>query len=183
MKNQTKILLWSSNLWYFSAGLLGPLFAIFTEQIGGDILDISSAWAIYLIISGFLTILVGKFADKIGPALLLFAGYTLNTVFTFGYLFIETPAQLFILQACFGIANALANPTWSALYDTYSDDTKNGYLWGLSYGYADVFTGIAAILGGIIITYASFQALFIAMGTIQIFATLLQARMYQMSKR
>ena len=43
----TKILLIASSLWYFGEGLFGPLFAIYAEKIGGDLLDITWAWAFY----------------------------------------------------------------------------------------------------------------------------------------
>ena len=40
-----KILLIGANIWYFGEGMMGPLFAVFAEKIGGDILDITWAWA------------------------------------------------------------------------------------------------------------------------------------------
>lgn len=39
------ILLWSSNLWALGEGMLGPLFAVFAQRIGGNILDITWAWS------------------------------------------------------------------------------------------------------------------------------------------
>ena len=65
LKPPEKILLYSSNLWYLSAGMLGPLIAVFTEQVGGSLLDISWAWAIYLIFTGLFIIITGKISDKI----------------------------------------------------------------------------------------------------------------------
>ena len=41
LNKTTKILLIASSLWYFGEGLFGPLFAIYAEKIGGDILDIT----------------------------------------------------------------------------------------------------------------------------------------------
>ena len=64
LNKKERILLYGSNLWYLGAGMLGPLFAVFTEQIGGDVLDISWAWATYLIIAGVLYIWVGKLTVK-----------------------------------------------------------------------------------------------------------------------
>lgn len=43
MTRPVRLLLIASSLWYFSEGLLGPLFAVFSEQIGGDVLDITAA--------------------------------------------------------------------------------------------------------------------------------------------
>ena len=52
MTNASRLLILSSALWHLSEGLLGPLFAVFSERVGGDILDITGAWAAYLIVSG-----------------------------------------------------------------------------------------------------------------------------------
>lgn len=177
MKTEEKILLWASNLWMFGAGLLGPLFAVFAEEIGGNVLDITGAWAVYMIITGVLTIFVGKFGDRVGHHKLLLLGYILTTVFTFAYLLVETTVGLFIVQGGLGVALALSNPTWAALYDKYSDDTNDGYIWGTAMGHGNIATGIAALLGGVIVTYYSFNALFIVMGCIHIAATIVQFKM------
>lgn len=177
MRREEKILLWSSNLWLLGDGLLGPLFAIFAGGIGGDIFDITAAWAIFMIVTGVLTIQVGKLGDRIGHEYLLLLGYALNTVFTFSFLLIETPAHLFLVQAGLGVSLALANPTWYALYDKYSTSNKDGYIWGVANGHGNIATGVAAMAGGFIVTKFSFDTLFIIMGFIQLLTTLLQAQL------
>lgn len=174
MNTRERTLLWASNLWMFGDGLLGPLFAVFTEKIGGSVLDITTAWAIFAIVTGVLTIVVGRVADRIGHEKLLIAGYALNAVFTFAYLLVDSPLMLFIVQAGLGVSLALANPTWAALYDRYSETGKDGFIWGAAYGYADIARGLAAIAGGLIVTYLSFATLFIIMGSLQVIATILQ---------
>ena len=94
LNKKERILLYGSNLWYLGAGMLGPLFAIFAERVGGDIFDITSAWATYLIVSGLLIIFVGKVSDKTNKKKLVLAGYILNALFTFGYLFVDNPLKL-----------------------------------------------------------------------------------------
>ena len=64
LNKTTKILLIASSLWYFGEGLLGPLFAIYAEKIGGDLLDITWAWAAYLMATGLFYVLVGKFINN-----------------------------------------------------------------------------------------------------------------------
>lgn len=32
-----RILLLGANIWYFGEGMMGPLFAVFAEKVGGDI--------------------------------------------------------------------------------------------------------------------------------------------------
>lgn len=178
MTREGKILRWSSNLWNFADGMFGPLLAVFTERIGGNILDISAAWATYLIVTGIFVILVGRISDRVGKEFIMIAGYALTAVFTFGYLLVETQIHLLLVQAGLGFALALSNPTWFALYDRYSGDREDGYVWGLSDGQAKIATGIAIVIGGFIVNRFSFAALFLTMGTLQVLATLLQARIF-----
>ena len=167
-----RILLFGSNLWYLGAGLLGPLFAVFAERIGGDILDITWAWAIYLLTTGVLIILIGRISDiRIKKQTLLMVGFALNTLLTFGYLLVNSPLRLFLVEAGLGVAAALANQTYDALFSLYEDRKREGYEWGLQDGGEQIFTAIGVIAGGFIVTYFSFQILFIIMGIVQSIAT------------
>jgi MFS family permease len=180
-RREERLLLWSSNLWSLGEGLLGPLFAVFAQRIGGNILDITWAWAIYLGLTGILTIAAGSVSDRIwqwcGRERLLVAGYALNALCTFGYLFVQKPIHLFLVQAALGVALALSNPTWSALYARYAPGEKQaGYTWGLVAGEQRLILAVAILLGGYIVDNYSFTALFLTMGTIQVIATIYQAR-------
>lgn len=169
-------MLYGSNLWYIGEGLFGPLVAIFTQRIGGDLLDVSWAWATYMIVTGILVIIVGKISDRFDKRKILVSGYFLNALFTFAYLFVNTPYQLIMVQAGLGLAAAMAVPTWDALYSEYEDgDANDGWVWGLARGEAQIVTGIAIILGGFIVTYTSFNVLFIIMGIIQLIAATYQS--------
>ena len=174
LNRKTKALLLADITWFFGEGLLGPLFAVYTQRIGGDILNITWAWATYLIVTGVLIVLIGRISDSIvDKKLLVFSGYVLNAVLTFGYLFVSTPLQLLLLQAGLGIAAALATPTWDALYSEYENKKKDGFTWGLADGISVLFTGIATLLGGLIVVYYSFATLFVLMGIIQIISVIL----------
>jgi len=49
---------WPSMSWF------AHLFAVFTESIGGDILDIVWAWSVYLLVTGILIIIIGNVSDE-----------------------------------------------------------------------------------------------------------------------
>lgn len=176
MNEQAKILLYGSNLWYFGEGMFGPLFAVFAQRVGGNILQLTVAWAVYLIVMGVIMIIIGKVSDRRDAAKLLIAGCALNALFTFGYLFVSSPTQLFIVQAGLGAAYAFASPTWLSLYGKAEDKGREGLEWGLVTGEGKILTGLAIILGGLIVTYFSFTVLFLVMGTIQVIATLYQSK-------
>ena len=80
----SRILIIASSLWYFGEGLFGPLFAVYAEKIGGDILDISWAWAVYLIVTGVCYVLIGNLVNNSKyKKQVMIAGYALNALFTF----------------------------------------------------------------------------------------------------
>jgi MFS family permease len=176
MKKEEKILLAGASFWWFGEGLFGPLFAIFAGKVGGSVLDITWAWAIYLLVTGSLEIFVGRISDKIGHAKLMIVGYALNALFTFCYIFIHTPAQLFLVQAGLGLALALADPTWDALYAKFEDRKNAGLIWGLEHGTEELITGVSIFIGGLIVSYFSFTVLFIIMGIIQTVGAIYQAK-------
>ena len=107
--SKQRLLLRSANLWSLGEGLLGPLFAVFAQRIGG-IFSIYWAWAIYLGLTGMLTIISGRASDRIwewcGRERLLVAGYALNALCTFGYVYVQKPVDLFLVQAGLGVAFA-----------------------------------------------------------------------------
>lgn len=182
MNKHERILLRSSNIWYLGEGLLGPLFAVFAEKIGGDILEITWAWGVYLLTTGFLQIFFGRLSDRVSKKKLMFAGYFLNAVFTFCYLLVNNTLGLLLVQAGLGVAAAMATPTWEALYDKYSSDKKRGTLWGLADGQADIVLGVATLVGGFVLVRTSFDTLFILMGCIQIIAVVYLIRIFKLKR-
>jgi MFS family permease len=171
------ILLWSSTMWGFGVGMFGPLYAIFATEVGGNILDVSWVYALYLIFMGLGVIAVGKMADKKGHEILLVTGYALSAIASFGYLFVNSVGALLFVQLLIGVSTALSQPTWYALYDKYSGDgDRDGYIWGLSTGLWYVFQGLALILGGYLVSLYSFDVLFVVMGIVLSVSTIYQAR-------
>ena len=176
MRKKEKILLYGSNIWNFADGMFGPLLAVFTDRIGGSLLDVTWAWAIYLIVTGVLVIVIGRYSDYYPKEKIMILGYALTALFTFSYLLVQTPLHLFLVQGGLGVALALTNPTWLALYGKHSRPDASGLVWGLADGEAKILTGIAILVGGYIVRMFSFDALFITMGTLQVVATLYQAQ-------
>lgn len=174
MNQYLRWLLIISNLWFFAEGMLGPLYAIFTEKIGGDVLDVAWTQSLYLIVCGSLYIIFGKLLDAFSrKEIFLFLGYLLNTIFTFGYLAVKNPYHLFIVQFGLGVASALATPSWDVFYHRWSDFRSDGLQWGLAEGIPSFVKAFALIIGGYIISFFSFNFLFLVMGLIQLLATFL----------
>lgn len=173
LNSKIKSLLYADAFWFFGEGMLGPLFAIFAGRIGGDILEITWAWATYLIVAGILIMFIGHLSDRVNKHKLVFYGYIFNAIFTFSYLLVNSPIHLFIVQIGLGISAAMATPTWNALYAQYGNKSQHGLEWGLADGTSQLFTGLSIIIGGLIVVNLSFNILFIVMGLIQMIAVIL----------
>lgn len=164
--------------------MLGPLFAVFTARVGGDIFEVTWAWAIYLVVTGIGMVIVGRLGDRIGHHYLSVLGYSMTAIFTFSYLFVESPFDLFIVQAGLGLALAFSNPTWDALYDRYSGDGKHdGFVWGYASAGRYIAQACAIVIGGYIVTRFSFDTLFILMGCVSLLAAWHQSKILRFSKR
>ena len=183
MNRYLKILLLGSWIWYLGEGLFGPLYAIFAERIGGDILEITGAYALYLIVMGVLSIYIGKVSDHHSKKRLMIFGYLLNAIATFGYLLVDNTLKLFVIQGVLGLAAALASPTWDSLFSDHLDKKHKGQEWGFYEGGPKIITGVALLSGGLILTIFNFQTLFIVMGTIQLIATIVQFQIYRLDKK
>lgn len=178
LTKSTKILLIASSLWYFGEGLLGPLFAIYAEKIGGDLLDITWAWAFYLVTTGIFYFIIGKYYNNSAyKKHVMIAGYALNALLTFCYIFVSNPKELFILQIGLGLAEALSAPIWDSLFASNMEDTGSTFHWSLASGHTHFVSGVAIAIGGLIANYISFDALFLTMGIIQVIATVVQAKL------
>src|SRR5215212_4306322 len=161
----------------YHEGMFGPLLSVYTQRIGGDILDLTGAWSVYLIVTGLCMLAVGAGADRWrAPERLMVAGYVLNALCTFAYLLVAAPWQLLLVQAGLGLANALATPTWDALYSSHTPPKRAGIVWGVAHGLEYLITGIAVLLGGYVVYLGSFTLLFVIMGVTQLVAAIYQAQ-------
>jgi predicted MFS family arabinose efflux permease len=87
--------------------------------------------------------------------------------------------MLLIVQAGIGIAIALSNPTYFALLAKNSSSESDGALWGWADGRDKIATGLAVFAGGLIVSQAGFQTLFVIMGILQLFAVLYLAQLFR----
>ncbi|MBU4246124.1 MAG: MFS transporter [Nanoarchaeota archaeon] len=170
MKREVQLLILAEVIFLFGSGLYGPIYAIFVQKIGGDILDAGAAYALFLISMATLEYPVGKLMDKYGKKYFLFSGYLLATVVIFGYMFVENVMQLFILQILMGIAFAIGDPSWDAWFSDIIPKKKSGFDWAVFHMVAGYSAGFSALIGGAVAKYLGFSTLFFIGGMIAIFS-------------
>lgn len=181
MKNSAlKILFIYNGIFVFAAGLLGPLYALFVGTIDKNILSVSLSWSAFLISTTISMLLLRKFGDELKEKeYLLLAGFLFRALAWFAFPFISTISALILLQILLGIGEALGSPAFDAIFAEHLDDgfhIREYTDWKLI---ANIASAVAIIIGGIIIKYCGFSALFFSMGSlalISFFGVLLRPR-------
>jgi DHA2 family multidrug resistance protein-like MFS transporter len=164
MKKELRILLWASAMFMLAGGLFGPLYAVFVEDIGGDLLTAGGAWAIYLIVAGIVVYFISRWEDHVKhQEKLVVWGFVLSVIGFAGYLFIREPWHLFLVQVIFGFGEAIGTPAFDGLYSKHLDKGKFASEWGLWESMDYIIAGIAALIGGLVANYYGFRLLFVIM--------------------
>jgi MFS family permease len=163
---QARLLLGISFLTTFAESMLVPMYAAFTEKVGGSILDAGIAFAVFSIATGVVVALIGTrpwFQAHTRSCLTV--GFFVSAACDVSYIFVRNPMQLFVAQALAGLATGLIEPAWDALF---TDDIEHSSAkhWSVWAGGTHMVAGVAALLGGLVIAYFSFSVLFLAMASI-----------------
>jgi MFS family permease len=170
LSRQARLLLKISFLTAFAESMLVPVYAIFTEKVGGSILDAGIAFAAFSIATGVIVAVVGTrswFQEHIKGFLIL--GFLGSALCDLSYVFVQNKWQLFGAQILAGLATGLIEPAWDSLF---TDDIEHSSArhWSIWAGGSHMVTGLAALIGGLIVAYGSFTILFISMGLIDTIA-------------
>lgn len=164
MHKQLKLFLILNSFFVFAMGMFGPIYAIYVQNIGGDILSAGTAWAIFMIISGVGILVMGKVQDKIKndkPAIML--GYALEALGFLGYFFVSNVKQLFLVQVLLGVGTVIKTPAYDSFYTKYLEKGKFASQWAAWEAVWYIVTGIAALAGALLVKLFSFKFLFLVM--------------------
>lgn len=161
-----RVLITFNGLLLFGGMLFGPLYAVFVQRIGGIVLIGVSSASYYLSASLFLWV-VGKFGDKVKEKeLMLGASYLIRAVGYLGFLFVDRPLFLILLQMFFGLAEALGTPTFGALFAKHVDgdmEIMEYSDWALV---ANLIMAIGALTGGYFVSSFGFSAVFVVISAL-----------------
>lgn len=156
-----RVLLVTESFWAFGSGLFLPIFAIFSERVGGSIVDAGIAAAIFLVATSTLEWPIGRLLDKYREKWFITADYFLESLVFIGYIFVDSKWELFALQALLGVANAIGDPSWESLYDRHTSLKKSGRSWAAAHMFPGYLTALGIILGTYLISRHGFSVVFL----------------------
>lgn len=164
MHRQLKLFLTADAFYTLAFGMLGPIYAVFVQEIGGDILQAGTAWAIFMISSGMGIFLMGRLQDRIKKdKAFLIAGYAMRSLGFLGYYFVSNVAQMFVLQVFLGLSVIVISPATYSFYARRVDNKKMASEWAVWESIWYTVQGIAALIGSLFASLYGFKALFLAM--------------------
>lgn len=162
---QISILLVTNGLILIAGAMLGPIYALFVEKIGGNLLDASYAFGAYALAAGFTTLISGRYADKLKEnELIVVFGYGIMGLAFLGYTLVNSILSLLLVQIIIGLGEAIYSPAFDAVYSKHLDGHKSGREWGAWEAINYFTTAFGAITGGLLVTFFGFNTMFVVMG-------------------
>lgn len=188
MKNKInslyKLLLSAYGVSMFSEWVLLPIYAVFVQKIGGDILDASWAMAIFLISQWAFTILIQrlKWTYK-HHVVMMIIWWAIRLTGIALYLAVASTGMLFVTQILVALGNAIADPIFDKELADHTDKNNNKlFERGLWEGMQDITNWLAAIIWWLIAVFFWFQWLIgfmILTGTVSLVIILIYVKKYK----
>jgi predicted MFS family arabinose efflux permease len=170
MTKLSKTLLKASFAGTYAENMLLPIWAGFTEKVGGTLLDAGIGFAIYSMVVGLMTVTLGSRPwFNLHKRAIVFFGFLMAGCGDMSYILVSNKWELFAVQGFIGIATGLLTPAWDGLYSEDDADNKTK-LWSFCTGGLSFFVGLSAITGALMATYFGFHSLFVVMGLMNLIA-------------
>lgn len=159
-----RILLYTNGLILMAGAMLGPIYGLFVEKIGGSLMDAGIAGGIFAFVAGVTTLISGKYSDQVKEnELIVVLGYLIMGTGFFLYFFVNSVFFLFAVEILLGIGQAIYAPAFDAIYSKHLDGHKSGTQWGAWESMNFFTTAIGSVLGGAVVAFLGFQTLFVIM--------------------
>jgi len=162
-----RILLVTNGLILIAGAMLGPIYALFVEKIGGDLLNASYAFGVFALAAGITTFVSGRYSDRMKEnELIVVLGYGIMGMGFFGYTLVNSIWSLLVIQIIIGLGEAIYVPAFDVLYSKHLDSHKSGREWGFWEAINYFAIAFGAVAGGVLVMKFGFNMIFIIMGAL-----------------
>lgn len=162
-----RILLFTNALILLAGAMLGPIYALYVERVGGGLLDASFAGALFAGAAGITTFISGKYSDKLKEnELIVVFGYAIMGIGFMLYTSVNSTIFLFVVQVIIGFGEAVYSPAFDAVYSKHLSKHRSGKQWGAWESVHYFTTALGALIGGIVVTKFGFNTLFVVMAAL-----------------
>ena len=179
-----KVLMLSDFLITTAFGFLSPIFALFIidKVHGGTIETVGYAAAFYWLAAVLTRLPIARRVDKTKSEkddfYFMIIGSILIAIVPFLFIISTKIWHIYLIQMLQGLGYSLRLPGWFGMFTRHIDKGREGYEWSFESLVAGVGSGVTAALGGIIAAKLGFNVLFIFVGAISIFGSVVLAFLY-----
>lgn len=164
---------------------LAPIFAVFIlgNIQGGTLETVGFATSIQVFSKAMLEYPIARFLDKkrgdMDEFYCMVAGSLMICIVPLLYLVIKTPNELYFVQFIYGIATAMAYPSWMSLFTRHAEKEREGSQWALYATAIGIGTAISAALGGMIGERYGFESVFLIVFAMAVVGTISLIGIYE----
>lgn len=156
-----KVLFVSNSVFVFASALLGPLYAVFVEQISGKIFWVSVSWATYVLAATLSVSLVARIADgRKNKWVFLAIGFLLRSAVWLGYAFTNSIWMLLVLQVLMGIGESFGTTSFEVMVAKHLDHSKEMTEYADWHVMSNIVVVVGTLVGGWVVTEYGFKPLF-----------------------
>lgn len=160
-----KVLIVSQAIYYFAAMLMGPLYAVYIQKIGGGVLLISITTGTFYVATTLFLIFMARFGDRIRRKdWVLALSYIVKGLGFWAYIVANSSLILLLIQVVMGLAEALGTPTFGAIFAKHLDKKEEVMEYSDWSLIANLVMALGTILGGFIVAGLGFNFLFVVIG-------------------
>jgi MFS transporter, DHA1 family, multidrug resistance protein len=151
-------------------GLIDPVFSVFIIQrvVGGTLLTVGIAAAIYWIIRSVAQIPIARYLDSIpgehDDFMALVGGLLLVGVSAIAMCWVTRVWELYAVHAVQAIAFAFYYASWPSIYSRHLDKDSISLDWSLDSAVSGLGAGITGFLGGVIAGTFGYDLVFVGAG-------------------
>ncbi len=171
-KRNYRILVVSEAVAAISSGFSIPFFLIFFLQFGGSVGVFGTSIAIQGIFASIAGYQAGKMSDKVGRKPIMIVTSIVAGIFVVLYAMIGNIWQLYILQACVGIAAAMYSVGSQTFLADITKKINRGKDIGKYHMVIGISTALSTLIGGFFVEKIAFDIIFIFVGIVFIIDTI-----------
>ncbi len=165
--------------------LVAPIFPIFIiDNIkGGNMEVVGYATGIHIFIRAILSLPFARYLDKkrgdFDEYYALIIGMIIMSVSPLFYLIIDTPFELYAVQAFYAVGWAVSYPAWMSLFTRHAEKEREGSQWAIYSFITSVGMAGASALSGLMAERVGFDAIFWAIFILTVLGTLFLIKVYE----
>jgi MFS family permease len=158
-----------NGLFVLAGSLLGPLYAIYVEQVVGGIYSVTLSWATFLLSTTIFTMFLQRVGDRVTEKrYLLASGYLVRGICWILYIFTKDYYMLIAVQFLLGIGEAAGSPAFEAIFAEHLDKGKHIREYSEWKVISNITLAAGTLLGGFVVSEFGFTPLFIFMAGLAI---------------